>query len=64
MSPIALVYSLWGPLWLIHKYKGEKVDPTSWLVEFRVPASGAKGTLRLKLKFDGALPALDKWPAQ
>ena len=56
----------WGPLWLIHKYKGErdKLDPTlkTWLVEFPVGAPGATGFVRLKLKFEHVLPELDKWP--
>ena len=56
----------WGPLELIHKYKGErdKADPKSWWVKVPVGAPGAKGSLRLKLKFESALPELDKWPAQ
>jgi hypothetical protein len=53
----------WGPLWLIHKYKGErdKTDPKTWLVEFPVGAAGANGFIRLKLKFERPLPELDKW---
>jgi len=53
----------WGPLWLIHKYKGEreKGDPKTWLVEFPVGAPGASGSIRLKLKFERPLPELDKW---
>jgi hypothetical protein len=53
----------WGPLWLIHKYQGErsKADAKVWLVEFPVGAPGANGSIRLKLKFDRALPELDKW---
>jgi len=56
----------WGPLWLIQKYKGEpqKGDPKTWLVEFPVGAPGAAGTVRLKLKFERALPEPDKWPAR
>jgi hypothetical protein len=58
----------WGPLWLIHKYKGErdKSDPKSWLVEFPVTAPGASGKIRLKIVFagDSILPELDKWPAK
>ena len=55
----------WGPLWLIHKYKGEreKLDPKTWLVELPLTAPDTSGSLRLKLKFDGVLPELDKWPA-
>jgi hypothetical protein len=55
----------WGPVWLIHKYKGERdrVDPKTWLVEFPVGAPGTTGSIRLKLKFERALPELDKWPA-
>jgi hypothetical protein len=56
----------WGPLELIHKFQGErsKVETNTWLVKFPVGAPGAKGLIRLKLKFDGELPELDKWPAQ
>jgi hypothetical protein len=58
----------WGALWLIQQYKGErdKTDPSqkTWLVEFPVGAPGATGSLRLKLKFERALPDWDKWPAQ
>jgi hypothetical protein len=56
----------WGPLWLIHKYNGEreKADPKSWQIEFPVGAPGATGTIRLKIKFDRPLPERDKWPAQ
>jgi hypothetical protein len=55
----------WGPLWLIHKYKGErdKMDPKLWRVEFPVKDPGPNGWVRLKLKFEGVLPELDKWPA-
>jgi hypothetical protein len=53
----------WGPLWLIHKYKGErdKADPKTWLVEVPVGAPGASGFVRLKLKFERPLLELDKW---
>jgi len=53
----------WGPLWLIVKHKGErdKSDPKTWVVEFPVGAPGASGSVRLKLKFERALPELDKW---
>jgi hypothetical protein len=58
----------WGPLWLIHKYKGEidKSDPQkkTWLVEFPVAAPEATGSLRLKLKFERPLPELEKWPGR
>ena len=55
----------WGPLELIHKYKGErdKADPKTWSVKIPVTAPGAKGLVRLKLKFESVLPELDKWPA-
>src|ERR1051326_3965042 len=52
----------WGPIWLIHKYKGERqADTKTWLVEFPVGAPGASGSIRLKLQFDRPLPELDKW---
>ena len=56
----------WGPLWLVHRYKGErdKADPKIWHVEIPVGAPGAKGSVRLKLKFERALPELDKWPSK
>ena len=56
----------WGPVWLIHKYKGErdKMDPKLWRVEFPAKDLGAASWVRLKLKFDGVLPELDKWPLQ
>jgi hypothetical protein len=55
----------WGPLWLIHQYKGQrdKLDPQTWLVEMPVWVPNAVGSVRLKLKFEGVLPELDKWPA-
>jgi len=54
----------WGPLWLLHKYSGkrDKADPTVWHVQMPVGAPGAKGSLRLKLKFEKPLPELDNWP--
>jgi hypothetical protein len=54
----------WGPLELIHKYKSErdKTDPKTWLVRLPVGAPGAKGFVRLKLKFENPLPDLDRWP--
>jgi hypothetical protein len=56
----------WGSLELIHKYKGErdKADPKTWLVKVPMAAPGAKGLIRLKLKFENPLPELDKWPVQ
>jgi len=53
----------WGPIWLIHKYKGEreKGDGKTWVVEVPVSAPGASGSVRLKLKFERSLPDLDKW---
>jgi hypothetical protein len=53
----------WGPLWLIHKYNGEreKNDTRTWVVEVPMSAPGASGKVRLKIKFEGALPELDKW---
>jgi hypothetical protein len=54
----------WGPVWLIHRYKGErdKAAPVNWLVEIPMTAPGASGYIRLKLKFERPLPELDKWP--
>jgi hypothetical protein len=58
----------WGTLWLIQKHKGEldKSDPQkkTWLVEFPVGAPEATGSVRLKLKFERALPDLEKWPVR
>jgi len=56
----------WGPIWLIHQYKGErdKKDPASWAVEFPPGDSNANGVIRLKLKFDHPLPDLDQWPVR
>jgi hypothetical protein len=52
----------WGPLWLIHKYKGERdKSGNTWVVEIPMNAPGASGVVRLKLKFERALPELDKW---
>jgi hypothetical protein len=53
----------WGPIWLIHKYKGEreKSDPKTWLVDVPMSAPGASGSVRLKLKFERPLPEMDKW---
>jgi hypothetical protein len=52
----------WGPLWLIHKYNGER-DKTgnTWVVEVPISDLGASGKVRLKLKFERPLPELDKW---
>jgi hypothetical protein len=61
--PFTINTGEWVPVWLIHKYKGEreKANPAIWLVEFPVGAPGASGSIRLKLKFDRPLPELDKW---
>lgn len=61
--PFSIGTGDWGPIWLIHKYKGERqADGKTWLVEFPVGAPGASGTIRLKIKFERVLPELDKWP--
>jgi hypothetical protein len=62
----SITTSEWGSLELIHKYKGErdKADPKTWLVKVPMAAPGAKGLIRLKLKFENVLPELDKWPVQ
>src|SRR5205085_7476741 len=54
----------WAPLWLLHKYQGQREKPNGkiWHVEFPVGAPGANGLLRLKLEFDRGLPELDNWP--
>ena len=54
----------WGPLWLLHKYpsKRDAADKTVWHVQMPLNAPDAKGVLRLKLKFENALPDLDNWP--
>lgn len=54
----------WGPLELIHQYPSEhsSTDPRIWLVRIPVPAPGAKGTIRLKLRFEHVLPELADWP--
>ena len=51
----------WGPLWLIHKFKGErdKKDRTIWHAEFPFPKVTGNGTIRLNLKFPRALPESD-----
>ena len=57
-----------GPLWLIHKYNGERdkrdAEGKTWSVEFPIAPPGASGSLRLKLKFERRLPELDKWAAR
>jgi IcmF-related N-terminal domain len=62
-QPFTIATGEWGPLWLIHKYKGErdKAEGKSWLVEIPMEAPGASGKVRLILKFERALPELDKW---
>jgi hypothetical protein len=62
-APFSITTGEWGPLWLIHKYKGErdKTEGKSWLVEIPMEAPGASGKVRLILKFERALPELDKW---
>jgi hypothetical protein len=58
----------WGPLWLIHKYKGEidKTDPkrTAFLVAMPVWGTNVTGSVRLKFKFERPLPELEDWAAQ
>jgi hypothetical protein len=62
-QPFSIATGEWGPLWLIHKYKGErdKADPKTWIVEVPMTAPGATGSVRLKIKFERPLPELDKW---
>jgi hypothetical protein len=53
---------VWGPLWLIHKYNGEREKGGNiWTVEVPMDAPGASGKVRLKIKFEHPLPELDKW---
>ena len=40
------------------------MDPKLWRVEFPVKELGPSSWVRLKLKFEGVLPELDKWPVQ
>ena len=56
----------WGPLWLLHQYKGRKIDAANWFVELPVKGivAGDKALIPLKVKFERALADLDKWPAQ
>jgi hypothetical protein len=62
-QPFSIATGEWGPLWLIHKYKGErdKADPKTWVVEVPMTAPGSSGSVRLKIKFERPLPELDKW---
>lgn len=52
----------WGPVALLHSYKSEKLDAKTWLVEIPYKEKGQDIYLRLKLKFEHPLPALDEWP--
>jgi hypothetical protein len=69
-DPASPTYSIttaeWGALELLHKYNGDKdkVDPRTWVVKLPMAAPGAKGSIRLKLRFENSLPELDKWPVQ
>jgi hypothetical protein len=65
-DPAAGTFSIttgeWGPIWLIHKYKGEREKGgNTWVVDVPMGAPGASGMVRLKLKFERPLPELDKW---
>jgi hypothetical protein len=61
-QPFSITTGEWGPIWLIHKYKGEREKGgNTWVVEVPMSAPGASGMVRLKLKFERALPELDKW---
>ena len=65
-DPAAGTFSIttgeWGPIWLLHKYKGEREKGgNTWVVEVPMGAPGASGMVRLKLKFERPLPELDKW---
>ena len=45
---------------------GEGADAKTWLVEVPVELldPGAKGKVRLTLKFEKSLPKLDVWPSR
>jgi hypothetical protein len=61
-APFSITTGEWGPIWLLHKYKGQReADQKSWLVEVPMTAPGASGVIRLKLNFERPLPELDKW---
>ena len=54
----------WGPLRLIEKYSGERVDVTTWKVGLPGTELGASGTIQLLLKFEHPLPNLENWKQQ
>lgn len=55
----------WGAIALLHKSTNpQRLDPTTWAVNWPLrPADGA-GVIRLKLKFDRQFPELESWPAK
>ena len=53
----------WGAIALLHKFKNpQKLDATTWAVAWPLKATDGLGAIRLKLKFERALPELESWP--
>jgi len=55
---------LWGPLWLLCKYKGlpAKNDSTTWMADWPIDSALSTGAIRLKFKFDRPFSGWDTWP--
>jgi hypothetical protein len=55
----------WGAIALLHKSNNpQKIDPTTWAVNWPVRPADGTGLIRLKLKFDRPFPELESWPAK
>jgi hypothetical protein len=55
----------WGSIALLHKAAStQRIDPTTWAVNWPLRVTDGAGFIRLKLKFDRAFPELENWPAK
>jgi len=55
----------WGAIALLHKASSaQRIDPTTWSVNWPLRVTDGAGFIRLKLKFDRPFPELENWPAK
>jgi hypothetical protein len=55
----------WGAIALLHKASStQRIDPTTWSVNWPLRVTDGAGFIRLKLKFDRPFPELENWPAR
>ena len=55
----------WGAIALLHKASStQRIDPTTWTVNWPLRVTDGAGFIRLKLKFDRPFPELENWPAK